>query len=93
MQTLPVERGVGMDQVGMRAAQGRLGAGEWVHIFPEGTRSKDGKMGPIRRGIGHLASSCDTPPLGDTPPGPSPPPFFAKGTPCPSLRLPRRCLQ
>ncbi len=60
MQTLPVERGVGMDQPGMRAAQGRLAAGEWVHIFPEGTRSRDGKMGPIRRGIGHLASSCET---------------------------------
>lgn len=62
-KTLPLERGVGMDQAGMRAAQGRLAAGEWVHIFPEGTRGKDGKMGPIRRGIGHLASSCDTPPL------------------------------
>ena len=41
-QTLPVERGRGMDQPGMRAAEQRLNAGEWVHIFPEGTRSADG---------------------------------------------------
>jgi len=48
-QVLPVERGRGMDQPGMRAAERRLAAGDWVHIFPEGTRSRDGQgMGPLR---------------------------------------------
>ena len=48
-QTLPVERGRGMDQPGMRAAEQRLAAGHWVHIFPEGTRSPDGRsLGQLR---------------------------------------------
>lgn len=51
VQTLPVERGRGMDQPGMRAAEQRLAAGDWVHIFPEGTRSPDGRsLGKLRCG-------------------------------------------
>jgi len=34
MKTLPIERGGGLDQVGMRAAEYRLNQGDWVHIFP-----------------------------------------------------------
>ncbi len=48
MQVLPVERGAGLAQYGMRVAQSRVAAGDWVHIFPEGTRSRTGKMGPVR---------------------------------------------
>jgi monolysocardiolipin acyltransferase len=29
-----------------------------VHIFPEGTRSRDGQMGPVRKGVGRLVASC-----------------------------------
>ncbi len=58
-QTLPVERGRGMGQPGMRAAHARLAAGDWVHIFPEGTRSRDGSaMGPVRAGVGRLVAGC-----------------------------------
>ena len=32
---LPVERGAGLAQPGMRAAEARLAQGDWLHIFPE----------------------------------------------------------
>ena len=55
---LPVERGAGLDQFGMQLAQSRLAAGEWVHLFPEGTRSRDGRMQPVRKGVGWLVASA-----------------------------------
>lgn len=33
-KVLPVERGAGLHQLGMRAAEARLSEGDWVHIFP-----------------------------------------------------------
>jgi monolysocardiolipin acyltransferase len=57
-KVLPVERGAGMFQQGLAAAEARLAAGDWVHIFPEGTRSRDGKMGPVRKGVGRLVAAC-----------------------------------
>ena len=56
LQVLPVERGAGLSQFGMQLARDRLAAGDWVHIFPEGTRSRSGKMGPVR--CAEPASSC-----------------------------------
>ena len=58
-KVLPVERGQGLNQPGMMAAKQRLASGDWVHIFPEGTRSKDGKsLGSIRKGVGSLVASA-----------------------------------
>ena len=54
-KVLPVARGAGLAQPGMAAAEGRLAAGEWVHVFPEGTRSRDGALRPARKGVGRLA--------------------------------------
>jgi len=34
-EVLPVERGAGLAQPGMRAAEARLAHGDWLHIFPE----------------------------------------------------------
>ncbi|GAB4819514.1 hypothetical protein N2152v2_006560 [Parachlorella kessleri] len=62
-KVLPVERGAGLGQFGMRVAQSRLAAGDWVHIFPEGTRSRTGKMLPVRKGVGWLVAQCEQPPL------------------------------
>lgn len=62
-KVLPVERGAGMFQQGLAAAEARLAAGDWVHIFPEGTRSRDGKMGPVRKGVGRLVASCAEAPV------------------------------
>ncbi|EFJ51950.1 hypothetical protein VOLCADRAFT_103147 [Volvox carteri f. nagariensis] len=64
-KVLPVVRGGGMAQPGMAAAEARLAAGEWVHIFPEGTRSPDGvTLGSVRKGVGRLVASvpADAPP-------------------------------
>lgn len=54
-KVLPVERGAGLAQPGMRVAEALLGRGDWVHVFPEGTRSKDGRVRPARKGVGRLA--------------------------------------
>jgi hypothetical protein len=59
-----VERGAGLAQPGMAAAEARLAAGDWLHVFPEGTRSRDGRMAGVRRGVGRLVAACDRPPLG-----------------------------
>jgi Acyltransferase len=56
-KTLPVERGGGVDQPGMRVAAAALGSGEWLHIFPEGRVTPDGSVGPFKQGIGRLV--CD----------------------------------
>ena len=52
-----------MFQPGLAAAEVRLAAGDWVHIFPEGTRSPDGGMRPVRKGVGRLVAACTSPPL------------------------------
>jgi monolysocardiolipin acyltransferase len=64
-KVLPVDRGAGVAQTGMRAAAERLRAGDWVHIFPEGTRGAGAgaRMLPARRGVGWLVAACEQPPL------------------------------
>ncbi|CAK0783341.1 hypothetical protein CVIRNUC_006540 [Coccomyxa viridis] len=62
-KVLPIERGAGLQQQGMQAAEGCLNRGDWVHVFPEGTRSMDGRMRSARRGIGRLVAACAQPPL------------------------------
>jgi len=55
VKVLPVERGLGLSQPGMVAAETALQRGDWVHVFPEGTRSRDGSIAPARRGAAKLA--------------------------------------
>ncbi|MGA0287789.1 MAG: lysophospholipid acyltransferase family protein [Planctomycetota bacterium] len=47
---IPVRR-EGGDAAAMRATIGELKAGRCVAVFPEGTRSSDGRMLPFRRGV------------------------------------------
>lgn len=53
----PIVRGGGIEQPGMQLLRDRLKLGDWVHIFPEGgrTRDPDARMTPdFKPGIGWL---------------------------------------
>ena len=53
----PIVRGGGIDQPGMRLLRDRLLAGDWVHMFPEGGRTRDpeGRMlADFKAGAGWL---------------------------------------
>lgn len=58
LKILPVDRGAGIEQGGMKAAAACLQRGEWVHIFPEGTRGAGENLLPMRAGVGKLVHSC-----------------------------------
>ncbi|RZB49380.1 Tafazzin isoform B [Glycine soja] len=65
VKVLPVSRGDGIYQEGMDLALSKLNHGGWVHIFPEGSRSRDGgkTMGSSKRGVGRLVLDGDSMPL------------------------------
>jgi 1-acyl-sn-glycerol-3-phosphate acyltransferase len=54
LDAIPIDRdGVGLE--GIRATLGRLKRGEMVLMFPEGTRTRDGNLGPLKPGFCALA--------------------------------------
>ncbi|TNE87005.1 MAG: 1-acyl-sn-glycerol-3-phosphate acyltransferase [Deltaproteobacteria bacterium] len=57
---VPIVRGAGLDQPGMHFLAERLAQGEWVHFFPEGTRTRreDGAMEPLKSGFAHLVRAA-----------------------------------
>lgn len=61
-KVLPVVRGKGVFQPGMDAALKRLSSGDWVHVFPEGTRSSTCLL-PMKPGVGRLISEPTITPL------------------------------
>ncbi len=68
-KAVPIARGAGLNQPGMHFLAGRLQAGEWVHIFPEGGRSRDPNEGlrlPLKPGIAHLIQQSSPMVLGFT---------------------------
>ncbi|XP_031405853.1 tafazzin isoform X2 [Punica granatum] len=64
-KVLPVSRGDGIYQKGMDMAISKLNSGGWVHIFPEGSRSRDGgkTLGSPKRGVGRLVLDADNIPM------------------------------
>jgi 1-acyl-sn-glycerol-3-phosphate acyltransferase len=57
-KVLPLQRGAGLQQPGLAAAEARLAAGDWIHLFPEGTRSQTGTLGRVRPGVGRLYAAA-----------------------------------
>ncbi len=60
----------GADLAAIRTAIKRVNAGGALLIFPEGTRSRDGKLGPGQEGVGFLVDKLNVPVI----------PAFIKGT-------------
>lgn len=65
VKVLPLARGGGVYQKGIDLAVEKLKKGDWVHIFPEGSRSRDGgkTIQGAKRGIGRLVLDAGNVPL------------------------------
>ncbi len=55
---LPLDRS-GVDLRALREIRARLGQGHDLLVFPEGTRSRDGRLGQPRAGLGLIISAAD----------------------------------
>jgi 1-acyl-sn-glycerol-3-phosphate acyltransferase len=59
LNALPFERKKGPKETLELCADALQAAGNGLILFPEGTRSIDGKMGPFKSGIGYLTASTE----------------------------------
>jgi 1-acyl-sn-glycerol-3-phosphate acyltransferase len=60
LNAFPLRR-EGVDLHALREALSRLERGELMLVFPEGTRTPDGHIRPLRRGVGLLARQAKVP--------------------------------
>ena len=56
----PINRGVA-DTKAIKTALAKLNRGEYIGVFPEGTRSRDGKLQKGKSGIGMLVRKANVP--------------------------------
>ncbi len=66
----PVYRKASVNKDALNTARDHVLAGKGLVIFPEGTRSKNGRMLPAKAGVGHIAHATGVPVY----------PFFVRGT-------------
>lgn len=59
-QAVPIDR-EGSSASGMKRILEALNNGRAVILFPEGTRSRDGQLQPVRSGVGLIAAKTDAP--------------------------------
>jgi len=59
-QAVPIDRDGG-GTTGMRRILEALGKGRAVVLFPEGTRTRDGQLQPVRSGVGLIVAKTDAP--------------------------------
>jgi 1-acyl-sn-glycerol-3-phosphate acyltransferase len=57
---IPLDR-EGLDRRALRTARRVLGEGQALLMFPEGTRSRTGRIGEARAGVAFIAASADAP--------------------------------
>lgn len=63
-KVIPVERGKGIHQPAMDHAVELLEDGDWINVFPEGKRTRTGKLNtPLRAGVGRLVADPRVPPV------------------------------
>ena len=62
LNAFPVDRN-GLDTEALRTSIDTLRAGNAVVIFPEGTRSRDGRLLPVKAGISLIATAAESPVL------------------------------
>lgn len=60
LNAFPIKR-EGVDVAAMREAIARIRQGRLVLIFPEGTRTRDGSLNPIRRGLTLVSERAQAP--------------------------------
>jgi len=64
-KVLPMKRGAGLHQAAMDVAVQKLNEGEWVHFFPEGTRTRDPReiIRHLKIGVGRLVADPTITPI------------------------------
>jgi 1-acyl-sn-glycerol-3-phosphate acyltransferase len=60
LNSFPVKRGTA-DLAAIKETMRRLKRGQLVLAFPEGTRSPDGRVGPMLAGLATVARKCNVP--------------------------------
>ena len=60
LDAIPIER-EGLGLAGLKETIRRLRREELVLMFPEGTRTRDGRLGPLRPGLLAIARRCQVP--------------------------------
>ena len=62
-KSIPVARGDGVYQDGVKFSIDRLNEGHWVHLYPEGQVNADKRNMRYKWGVGRMVAECKVPPI------------------------------